>query len=263
MSKTAAHRSYAKVYRCLAIASFLLYWRLFTATVLSNEPDTHQHYWDVFTNSIGLSHEKTKTNAVLQGVITTVQRLKQVSKHPAISATSLDVLFTTVSLLAWTFTRNLDVEAILSNSILAPFVPKHTKHVAFEDDVKELADAHPEPEAQAEPITPRKRGRPAKNKAAAVSGASATPNSSLRRNARRSTRNNSHDSDGESIADSTYQPTETTRRDIAETEADGATTSDFVHGGESTALALFLTFVGGLGQLASGTLGAEVTGPQE
>jgi hypothetical protein len=43
------------------------------------------------------------------------------------------------------------------------------------------------------------------------------------------------------------------------TQSDG----DFVHAGEATAVALFLAFFGGLGQLASGALGAEVTGPRE
>jgi hypothetical protein len=73
------------------------------------------------------------------------------------------------------------------------------------------------------------------------------------------------DSDAESTtADATYQPSSEVKREVAETEADGATTAgDFVEAGESTALALFLAFAGGLGQLAAGALGAEVTGPRE
>lgn len=114
-----------------------------------------------------------------------------------------------------------------------------------------------------------------------MNGASAATSAlagSLRRSSRRKVGSGDFDSDTdrgvlhsgshgagyESDADSTYQPSEETRREVAETEADGAITDgDVVHAGESTALALFLAFAGGVGQLASGVLGAEVTGPRE
>ena len=181
------------------------------------------------------------------------------------------MLFTTISLLAWTFTRNLDVDAILDSSILSFLVPKHEKHVAFVDDVKRLAHLEPESEPKASPssepvvetTTPKKRGRPAKSKAVPAPAAAPVVNgASLRRSTRRGKSealHRDHDSDGESA----YQPNSTTQRAIAETEADGSPELDLVHGGESTALALFLTFVGGIGQLAASALGAEVTGPME
>jgi len=268
-SKAAAHRSYSKVFHFLAIASFLLYWRLFSKTVLSNKETTHHQFWNIFDNTLGLTSERTQANQLFRGLSTTGHRLKQVSKHPAISATSLDVLFSVTSLLAWTLTRALDVEAVLENSIFSMLVPSHEKHVAFEDNVKRIIDnVHSEPEVEETPLeslTPRKRGRPAKNKTA-INGGSTAATASVRRSGRRSTRSADHDSDKESVAgsvaDSTYEPTETTKRDVAETESDGAITSDFVHGGESAAFGLFLTFLGGLGQLASSALGAEVSGPR-
>jgi hypothetical protein len=267
VSKTAAHRSYARVFRFLSIASFVLYWRLFITNVSANTPNEHHHVWDIFTNSVN----KSKTNRVFSGISTTGQRLRHISKHPVISVTSLDVLFTVVSLLAWTFTRDLDVDAILENSILSFLVPKHEKHVAFEDDAKRLADLQPEPELEPKPViettTPRKRGRPTKNKAvAAINGAPASLAGSVRRSARRAphSADPDHVDDYDSDADAVYQPDAETKREVAEIEADGTSTAaDLVHGGESTALAMFLAFAGGLGQLAAGTLGAEVTGPRE
>lgn len=267
-SKAAAHRSYSKVFYVLSIGSFLLYWRLFVSNIYSNTPSEPSHIWDIISNSA--SKESTKTNRLLSGISVTGQKLKYISKHPAISVTSLDVLFTTISLLTWTFTRNLDVDALLENSVLSFLAPKHEKHVAFEDQLAKVQESLPEPLA-AEPVTPRKRGpgRPSK-KAATVNGTSAAPASStgsVRRSSRKKTRSVDLDSDAhsanyESDADSTYQPSEKTKRAIAETEADGATTAgDLAHAGESTALALFLTFAGGLGQLAAGALGAEVSGP--
>lgn len=137
-----------------------------------------------------------------------------------------------------------------------------------------------EPQASSAPATtPKKRGRPSK-KDTAINGAStavSAASDALRRSTRRKTRSTDVDSDTgsrvpgqtfgtgyESDADSTYQPDEETKNAIAGTEADGALTdNDVVRAGEATALAMFLAFVGGLGQLASGVLGAEVSGPRE
>lgn len=215
---------------------------------------------------------------MLSGLSSTGQSLKHISSDPIISVTSVDVLFTVISLLTWTFTRDLDVSAILENSIIAPFLPKHEKHVAFDDRVKRSDVVESEPEPALETTTPRKRGRPAKSKTA-LNGAAAASSlaGSVRRSARRATRSADVDSDAESTtlshkapgahyesdADSAYQPSSTTKREVAETEADGATAADLVQSGEATALALFLAFAGGLGHLAAGALGAEVTGPHE
>ncbi|CAO2652573.1 Nn.00g008560.m01.CDS01 [Neocucurbitaria sp. VM-36] len=277
-SKAAAHRSYAKVFYVLSIASFLLYWRLFISRIYVNTPNEESHIWNVFSNSVG----KKKPNRLLSGISITGQKLKHISKDPAISVTSLDVLFTTISLLTWTFTRDLDVDAILENSILSFLAPKHEKHVAFEDQLAKVQEHFSEP-VVTETTTPKKRGRPSK-KAAAVNGTSAPPaappasTGSVRRSSRKKTRSVDLDSDAESITsarktrsadyesdgDSTYQPSEKTKLAVANTEADGVTTAeDLASASESTALALFLAFAGGLGQLAAGALGAEVSGPRD
>lgn len=210
----------------------------------------------------------------------TGQKLKLISKHPAISVTSLDVLFTTISLLAWTYTRDLDVHAILESSIFSFLVPHHEKHVQFKDELARIADRASEPQtSSSSTTTPRKRGRPSKKQSAINGASSALSNASesLRRSTRRKTRSTDPDSDlgsfdagqtygteNDSDADSTYQPNEETRRAVAGMEADGSfTDSEYVHAGESTAVAMFLAFIGGLGQLASGVLGAEVSGPRE
>ena len=205
----------------------------------------------------------------------TGQKLKNISTHPAVSVTSLDVLFTTISLLTWTFIRDLDVDAILENSVLSFLAPKHEKRVAFEEkasSVKEqVSDA-------LETTTPKKRGRP--KKGAAVNGTSASSSGaatgSVRHSTRRKNRSVDLDSDAGSVTSGrktqtgdyesdmelSYQPSSETRRAVAETEADGAiSAADLAHAGESTALSLFLMFAGGLGQLAASALGAEVTGP--
>ncbi len=268
-SKAAAHRSYAKVFHALSIASILVYWRVWTTLVYVNRPTQRSHVWDLFANSIGKG-DSANTNRLLASISNAGQALKHISMHPAISVTSLDVLFASISLLTWTFTRDLDVHAILESSILSFLVPTHEKHVTFKQDLARVMDYASEPTSPIEAAMPRKPGRPAKN--AAVNGASsaapsAPTGASLRRSTRGKARVSDVDSDAGSFAgdpDATYQPSEQTKRAVQQMESDGsASEGDVVHAGESTALAMFLVFFGGLGQLAAGTLGAEVTGPRD
>jgi hypothetical protein len=259
VSKTAAHRSYARVFQYLSAMSFMLYWTLLFADITKHTPAEPHSTVDRLKKLVGLSVNSSLNSRILSGISEAAQLLKKISKDPIISATSTDVLFTVISLLTWTFTRDQDVESILENSMLAFLVPKHEKHVAFEEDAKLATDLQPEPEVLLDTTTPRKRGRPSKNKSILTAPA-ASSTGSIRRSSRRSTRNTDIDSD----ADSTYQPSSTTKREVAETETDGThSEQDLVQSAESTALALFLTFAGGLGQLAAGALGAEVTGPRE
>jgi len=265
-SKAAAHRSYQKVFYALSLTSFLLYWRVFIFNLFVNTPSKHSHIWDLFTNS----HGKHDTNRLLTAISVTGQKLKLISKHPAISVTSLDVLFTTISLLTWTFTRDLDVHALLESSVFSFLTPHHEKHVQFKEELARIMEHAPKVEESSPPATtsPKKRGRPSKKETAinGLSTATSAATDALRRSTRRRTRNATQvpTVEDESDGDSTYQPNEETRRAIAQTEADGALTDgDIVHAGESTALAMFFAFTGGLGQLASGVLGAEVAGPRE
>ena len=289
-SKAAAHRSYAKVFYVLSIASFLLYWRVIVTSIFVHTPAKPSQFRDTLTNILG-SKTNAKSSRLVAGIRGFVHALMVISTHPAISVTSLDVLFTALTLLTWTFTRDLHVDSILESSVLSFLAPKHEKHVAFTQDLARLVEHSPEPSAPVETLvetpveatTPRKRGRPSKKVAPVepvtdtIASSSATA-ASLRRSTRRTRNSNDVDSDAEPTAlgglkrhteddsdvDSTYQPSEETRRAVEETDADGAIVDgDIVDAGESTALALFLAFAGGIGQLASGVLGAEVTGPRE
>jgi hypothetical protein len=258
LTKTSAHRSYIRAFHVLSISSFLLYWTLFGTTILDNRPPQQNSVYDLLKHSIG-KHDPSKTDRFLSGIAATASRLKLVSKHPLISTTGSDVFFTTLSLLAWTFTRNLDVDAILENSMLSFLAPaKHEKHVEFSStrkatgaEIEEILDSATEVPA----LTPKKRGRPRKATTNGATTSSSVTSGTPRRSMRKKTR-----SDYESEAEDSYEPSTDTKKAIEQTETDGATvTEDLVHSGESTALALFLAFAGGLGQLAAGVLGAEAT----
>lgn len=260
-SKASAHRSFGKAFWVLSLASFVLHWKLFGFAAAANTPEEPSVY-DRFMSSIG-RQEHSRPNRSLAMVANTAHSLKAVSKNPVISVTTSDVLLTTVSLLVWTFTRDLDVEAMLDNSILSFLTPhKAEKHVAFDHATKKVVEETPEPEAV--PVeTPKRRGRP--RKGTLTNGAS-EPTASTGRSTsklRRSTRKKVHN-DYESDAEETYDPPESTKKALEQTESDGATPAeDLIHGGEATALALCLTFIGGLGQLAASVLGAEITNAGE
>jgi len=220
---------------------------------------------DLLASSFGKS-DAPHVNKLLASISNAGQKLKHISTHPAISVTSLDVLFTAVSLFTWTFTRDLDVHSILESSVLSFLVPSHEKHVTFKEELAKVVEEVEEPSTPLETTTPRKRGRPSKK--ANGSSSSAQPASSAGP-VRRSTRGKVHSPESEAGSfagdpDATHQPTEETKRAVEAMESDGAPPeSDLVSAGEATALAMFLAFLGGLGQLASGTLGAEVAGPWE
>ncbi|KAF2622480.1 hypothetical protein BU25DRAFT_402482 [Macroventuria anomochaeta] len=273
-TKAHAHRSYATVFHFLSIVAFVFYARVFYLNMRHSVPPPPPHHiWDVFSNAVG--REASRTNRLLHGLGAFTRKLSKISQHPAVSVTSLDVLLTGVSLLTWTFTRDLDVEALLDSSILSFLVPNHRQHVRFFEPIIKRLDAATNLSDPAELIpttTPKKRGRKSNAEKAAeasATGASASPESG-RAGTRRSTRrsalaafDDAVETPEEDDADDTYVPDEKTHHEIQETEADGASTDDYVEAAESTALAIFLTFLGGLGQLASAALGAEVAGPQE
>ncbi|KAF2010924.1 hypothetical protein BU24DRAFT_48652 [Aaosphaeria arxii CBS 175.79] len=252
-TKEAAHRSFARTFWVLGLTSFGLCWDLFATIIAANTPPEQTSVYDLFKNAMG---KQDSSNRFLQGLGNAAQQLKHVSKHPVISITGTDVFFTVTGLLAWTFVRNLEIDDILDNSLLWYFSSSQKeKHVAFTKEVAEVADVvEKKVEEELPPTTPKRRGRPKKGTSNGA-GTPAPAAGSVRRSTRRKAR-----SDFESDAESAYEPPTNAVKEVKQTETDGASVEDLVAGGESTALTLLLTFLGGLGQLAAGVLGAEVIG---
>lgn len=252
-SKASAHRSFVRAFYVLGVTSVLLHWKIFATSLLVNTPPNRTSIYDLFANALG--KQQHKPNRLLTGLSNTAQKLKIVSTHPAISITGNDVAFTALGLLVWTFVRELDVNSVLENSVLAFLAPHKTeKHVAFQDEVTEK----PKGESPVLP-SPKKRGRPRRNTAngtGSTAAESASYSGSLRRSTRRKTRQ-----DFDSDAEDAYEPSTSTSKAVKQTETDGSSPGeDIMAAGESTALALLLAFTGGIGQLAASALGAEVTG---
>ncbi|KAF2466425.1 uncharacterized protein BDR25DRAFT_237538 [Lindgomyces ingoldianus] len=251
-TKASAHRSYRITFYILGVTSLLLHWKLGVTSLSNDTPSEQASAYDLLTNAVG---KQDNSNRFVTALSNTVQKLKFVSRHPAISVTASDVLLTSISLCIWAFLRNLDVDDVLENSFLSFLASsKAEKHVAFEDKVEKVEDKAP---PAGSPVK-RGRGRPRKNGALTNSTrtASASSASSLRRSTRRKTR-----VDFESDMEDSYEPSEQAATEVKQIESDGSMTSEgVVQGGESAALALFLALIGGLGQLGAGVLGAEVTG---
>lgn len=235
----------------LGLSSLLLHWNVIGTSLWANTPAQKTSVYDILKNSVGKQDE---SNRFLTGLGNTAQKLKLISSHPVISATGGDVLFTMLSLCVWAFVRKLDVDDILDNSFLSFLSrsPKEEKHVSFEKKTDTI-------EANPAPASPRKRGRPRKNGTAPSTPSSQLHSASSTGSLRRSTRRRRADQDSD--WEDSFEPSLQAAKEVKEAETDGAEAQeDFVHGGESAALALLLAFVGGLGPLAASILGAEATG---
>jgi len=127
---------------------------------------------------------------------------------------------------------------------------KKERHVAFKDQLKPTVNSLTPPMSPAK----RMRGRPKKN--GNLSHSTATPSSTpLRRSTRR--RAAEHESDSED----SFKPSQHVSTEIAKTEHDDDQgEEDMVADGEAAALALGLSFIGGLGTASASVLGAEIAG---
>jgi hypothetical protein len=174
--------------------------------------------------------------------------------------TTSDVFFATISLFVWAFVRDLDVGAMLDNSVLS-FLSSHKseKHVEFgeEPNMRVLPATESEELEELVPVlTPKRRGRP-KSSTLTNDIASSSNLNALKRPTRRGLRTGEF---ADADPDDAYVPSAAAKRDVDQMETDGEIiTDDLVGPAESTALALFLGFVGGLGQVSASVLGAEVT----
>ena len=114
-----------------------------------------------------------------------------------------------------------------------------------------------DPEDPVPAVSPKRRGRPKKGTLTNGASSSASTSNALKRPTRKGLRTGDF---SDANPDDAYEPSEAAKRDLNQTETDGEhITDDIVGPAESTALALFLGFLGGLGQVSASVLGAEVT----
>ena len=127
-----AYRSYAAVYRQLSIVSGILYTRAIFCSVYFSTPSDPSYIRDIFSNTISFPFN-TKSIRFFSGASTAHLNIAPLSKHPVISATSIDVMFTAISLLAWILIYDLDVETLLENCFLYHVVSKHGDQIVSDD----------------------------------------------------------------------------------------------------------------------------------
>jgi hypothetical protein len=132
-----AYRSYAAVYRQLSVVSGALYTRAIFCSIYFNTPTDPSYIRDIFSNTISFPFN-TKSIRFFSGTSTAHLNIAPLSKHPVISAISIDVMFTAISLLTWIFICDLDVEALLENCCLYHVFPEHAEQIALDGpDVQE------------------------------------------------------------------------------------------------------------------------------
>lgn len=235
---------------------------MFGFALLANTPLSENSVYDRLKHRLeeATGRGRSTSNRLYEGLSILALKLKPISIHPAVSVTTSDVFFASISLFAWAFVRDLDVGTMLDNSVLSFFSSnKSEKHVEFDDEtkIKALPAASEEPEDIIPAITPKKRGRPKKGALTDGASSSKADLNALKRPTRRGLqRGEFSDPD----PDDAFEPTPAAKRDVDQMETDGEhITDDLVGPAESTALALFLGFLGGLGQVSASVLGAEVT----
>ena len=248
-----AHRSLVNIFYFLGVFSLLLQFKQVAVALVDSTPSAHYSGLDYVKNL-----HRGGTRSASERVWTALTRLvAAVSNHPAVSMTSMDVVLSGISLCLWAFVRGLNVDAMLDCSGLSFFSETKEaeeeakeKHVAFKDQLKSTVNPLTPPTSPAR----RMRGRPKKN--GSLSHSTATPSSTpLRRSTRR--RAAEHGSDSED----SFKPFQHTSTEIAKTERDdGQGEEDMVADGEAAALALGLSFIGGLGTASASVLGAEIAG---
>ncbi|OCK95837.1 uncharacterized protein K441DRAFT_686237 [Cenococcum geophilum 1.58] len=247
-----AHRSLVNVFYFLGVFSLLLQFKQVVVALVDSTPSAHYSGLDYVKNL-----HRGGTRSASERVWTALTRLvAAVSNHPAISMASMDVVLSGVGLCLWAFVRGLNVDAMLDCSGLSFFSETKEaeeeakeRHVAFKDQLKPTVNSLTPSTSPAK----RMRGRPKKN--GNLSHSTATPSSTpLRRSTRR--RAAEHESDSED----SFKPSQHVSTEIAKTEHDNGQGEDMVADGEAAALALGLSFIGGLGTASASVLGAEIAG---
>jgi hypothetical protein len=134
------YRCYAAVYRQLSTVSTILYIRAIFSSIYSDTPSDPSYIQDVFSNTITFPIN-AKSMRFFSGTSAAGLNIAPLSKHPIISATSLDVMFAAISLLGWVYICNPDVESLLESSTLYYVIPRHTEKIVSDDlDVREIID---------------------------------------------------------------------------------------------------------------------------
>ena len=248
-----AHRSLVNIFYFLGVFSLLLQFKQVAVALVDSTPSAHYSGLDYVKNL-----HRGGTRSASERVWTALTRLvAAVSNHPAVSMASMDVVLSGVGLCLWAFVRGLNVDAMLDCSGLSFFSEtkeaeeeaKKERHVAFKEQLKPTVNSLTPPTSPAK----RMRGRPKKN--GNLSHSTATPSTPLRRSTRR--RAAEHESDSED----SFKPSQHVSTEIAKTEHDdGQGEEDMVADGEAAALALGLSFIGGLGTASASVLGAEIAG---
>jgi hypothetical protein len=126
------YHCYAAVYRQLSTVSTILYIRAILSSIYSNTPSDPSYIQDVFSNTMSFPIN-TKSMRFFSGTNTAGLNIAPLSKHPIISATSLDVIFTAISLLGWAYICDPDVEALLESSTFYYAVPSQKEQTASDD----------------------------------------------------------------------------------------------------------------------------------
>ncbi|KAI1640193.1 hypothetical protein F4809DRAFT_648151 [Biscogniauxia mediterranea] len=169
-----AYDSFAKLFRFLSVAAFLLHAKATITGLISNTPDSHYHRHSVFFPWDVEERSKWERSTTAFGKL-----LGSIWDHPAVAAAGWDVLICTLSLGIWAAVRATDIQDIFRSTIpfynhvasqAAALVPEKEQFPKppFIKEEPELTD-ETEPEHH---MTLRRRTRSGKNRGASIASSS-------------------------------------------------------------------------------------------
>ncbi|TLS31565.1 hypothetical protein PpBr36_03562 [Pyricularia pennisetigena] len=266
-----AYGAYSQIFRTASLASLVLHGKASLTALTYNTPGSHTHrhlrIQGVIPSSLAWEYKRRTEWERTATAVTKV--LGSTNDHPVVAAVGNDVLLSALSLGIWAAARALEPHHILRSCW--PFYSPGAAGRSMAEDISSLAEDYadgvevePADEAvvkseldhQDMPISPRKRGRPPKNAAAASLPASDETAPTIRRRGRpRKVKQEEPEPkpETEQIADPTYEPTPEEAAQVVEGDALPEEDLDW----EVAALAWGITAIGGLGCGSAGVYGGE------
>jgi hypothetical protein len=136
--------TYSRIFKFIAVASFLLHFKATFVALLDNTPDSHHHRHSI------LFFTQDETRSKFERSRTAIEKvIGAINDHPAVTNAGWDTILSGVTVITWAVIRGLDTKSMLQACI--PFY--RTSKVAMKRNARKTIDGTQE-------AKPRSKGRP-------------------------------------------------------------------------------------------------------
>ena len=227
-SSKANRDRYSRIFRFIAVASFLFHFKATLVALLDNTPDSHRH-----RHSILFFKQDEERSRLERGWTAIEKVVGAINDHPAVSHAAWDAILSGITAVIWATIRGVDVKYMLQISIPFYQASKNTLKRNARKLIEGVKDAKPKSKG---------RSQSAGNDSITSTSSEKTPKRTKKEHA--------------SIGEQDYTPD---RGSARKTSAKGFMGEELKHENtESGALAWGLTTLGGVGLGAASVWGSEV-----